>query len=91
MVNAPKQNLSPHPEGKYGTLTNPSTRQCHQANKGKRGLKAERVRALKALRTLRSKKNLAVEKRQEMHLLSNEEREIWIEDHAEQETAVASK
>jgi len=49
------------------------------------------VRALGALHSLRSKKKLAVEKIQEMHLLSNEEKEKWIEDFVERETTVARK
>jgi len=32
---------------------------------------------------------LAAEKRQEMHFLSNEEKEKWIEDYVEKETMVA--
>jgi hypothetical protein len=91
MVNAPKKNLSPLPAGKYGKWTKHSTRRRHQANKGKSGLEAERVRALGALRSLRSKKKLAAEKRWETHFLSNEERENWIEDYLERETAVARK
>jgi hypothetical protein len=91
MVNAPKKNLSPLPAGKYGKSTKHSTRRRHQANKGKSGLEAERVRVLGALRSLRSKKKLAVEKRRETHFLSNEEREKWIEDYVERETAVARK
>jgi len=54
-------------------------------------LEAERVRALGALRSLRSKKKLAAEKRQETHLLSNEEKQKWIEDYVERETAGARK
>jgi hypothetical protein len=91
MVNAPKNNFSPLPAGKYGKSTKKSTRRRHQANEGKSGLDAERVRALGALRSLRSKKKLAAEKRQEMHFLSNEEKEKWIEDFVERETAVARK
>ena len=91
MVNAPKMNFSPLPAGKYGKSTKKSTRRRHQANEGKSGLVAERVRALGALRSLRSKKKLAAEKRQETHFLSNEEREKWIEDFVERETAVARK
>jgi hypothetical protein len=34
---------------------------------------------------------LAAEKRREMHLLSNEEKEKWIEDYVERETAWARK
>jgi len=62
MGNAPKQNLSPLPAGKYGKSTKQSTRQHHQANEGKIGLVAERVRASGALRSLRSRKKLAAEK-----------------------------
>jgi len=91
MVNAPKKNLTPLPAGKYGKLTKHSTRRHRQANKGKSGLEAERLRALGALRSLRSKKKLAAEKRRETHFLCNEEREKWIEDYVEQETAVARK
>ena len=91
MVNAPKKTFSPLPAGKYGKSTKKSTRRRHQANEGKSGLVAERVRALGALRSLRSKKKLAAEKRQETHFLSNEEREKWIEDFVERETAVARK
>jgi len=54
-------------------------------------LEAERVRALGALRSLISKKKLAAEKRREMHFLSNEEKEKWIEDYVERETAGARK
>jgi len=91
MVNAPKKNLSPLPAGKYGKSTKQSTQRRHQANEGKSGLEAERVRALRALRSLRSKKKLAAEKNRETHFLSNEEKEQWIEDYVERETAVARK
>ena len=91
MVNAPKKNFSPLPAGRYGKLTKRSTQRRHQANEGKSGLEAERIRALGALRSLRSKKKLAAEKRREMHFLSNEEREKWIEDYVERETAGARK
>ena len=91
MVNAPKKNFSPLPAGRYGKSTKRSTQRRHQANEGKSGLEAERVRALGALRSLRSKKKLAAEKRRESHFLSNEEKEKWIEDYVERETAVARK
>jgi len=91
MVNAPKMNLSPLPAGKYGKSTKQSTLRRHQVNEGKSGLEGERVRALGALRSLRSKKKLAAEKKQETHFLSNEEKEQWIEDYVERETAVARK
>jgi len=90
MVKAPKKNFSPLPAGKYSKSTKKSTRQRHQANEGKSGSVAERVRALGALRSLRSKKKLAAEKRLETHFLRNEEREKWIEDFVERETAVAT-
>ena len=91
MVNAPKKKSSPLPAGRYGKSTKRSTQRRHQANEGKSGLEAERIRALGALRSLRSKKKLAAEKRREMHFLSNEEREKWIEDYVERETAGARK
>jgi len=40
---------------------------------------------------LRSKKKLATEKKRETQFLSNEEKEQWIEDYVERETAVARK
>jgi len=91
MVNAPKKNCSPLPAGRYGKSTKRSTQRCHHANVGKSGLDAERVRALGALRSLKSKKRLVAEKRQEMHFLSNEEKEKWIENYVERETAGARK
>ena len=75
MVNAPKKNVLPLSAGKYGKSTKQSTQRGHQANEGKSGLQAERVRAFGALRSFRSKKKLAVEKRQETHFLSNEEKD----------------
>jgi hypothetical protein len=89
MVNALKNYFSPLPAGKYGNSIKMSTHRRHQATDGKSGLVAERVRALGALHSLRSIKKLAAEKRQEKHLLSSEERETWIEDFVERETAVA--
>jgi hypothetical protein len=50
-------------------------------------LAAERVPALGALRSLRSKNKLAAEKRRETNFLSNDEKENWIEDYVERETA----
>jgi hypothetical protein len=43
------------------------------------------------LRSLRFKKKLAAKKRQETHFFSNEEKEKWIEDYVERETAGARK
>jgi len=91
MVNALKKNFSPVPAGRYGKSTMRSTQRRHQANEGKSGLEAEWIRALRALRSLRSKKKLAAEKRREMHFLSNEEKEKWIEYYVERETAGARK
>jgi len=91
MVNAPKKNLSPLPAGKYGKSTKQSTRRRHQANEGKSRLEAERVRAFGALGSLRSNKKIAAEKKRETHFLSHEEKEQWIEDYVERETAVARK
>jgi len=91
MVNAPKKNFSPLPTGRYGKSKKQSTQRRHQANEGKSGLVAERIRAVGALRSLKSKKKLAAEKRRETHFLSNEEKEKWIEDYVERETAGARK
>jgi len=91
MVNAPKENLSALPAGKYGKSTKQCTRRRHQANEWKSGLEAERVRALGALSSLRSRKKLVAEKKRETHFLSNEEKEQWIEDYVERETVVARK
>jgi len=91
MVNAPKKNFSPLPVGRYSKSTQQSTQRRNHANEPKSGLEAERVRELGALRSLRSKKKLVAEKREEMHLLSNEEKEKWIEDYVERETAGARK
>jgi len=91
MVNAPQKNFSPLTEGIYAKSTKWSTQQHHHANEGKSGLKAERVRAVGAWRSLRIKKKLVAEKHQETHFLSNEEKEKWVEDYVERETAGARK
>jgi len=49
------------------------------------------VRALGALCSLQSKKKLAAGRRRETLLFSNEEKEKWIKDPVERETAVARK
>ena len=89
MVNAPKNNFSPLLAGKYGKSTKQSTRQYHQANRGERGLEAEWGRELGALRRVHSKTQPPAEKRRETHFSSNEEKEKWIEDYVERDTAVA--
>jgi len=91
MVNAPKKMYSPLPVGRYGDWTKSSAQRRHHANEGMSGLEAERLRALGALGSLRSKKKRGAEKRQEMHFLSNEEIEKWIEDYVERETSGARK
>jgi len=91
MVNAPKENFSLLPAGRYAKSTKRSTQRCHQVNEGKRWLEAVRIRALRALRSVRFKKKLAAEKRRETHFLSNEEKEKWIEDYVERQTAGARK
>jgi len=40
---------------------------------------------------MRSKKKVAAERRQETNFLNNKEKEKWIEDYVERETAVARK
>jgi hypothetical protein len=91
MVNPLKKNFSPLPEDKYSKLTETATHQHHQANEGKSGSEVDWVRTLGALRSLRSQKKLVAEKCQETYILSNQEKEKWIEDSVERETAVARK
>jgi hypothetical protein len=91
MGKASKKDFSPLPAVRYGKSTNRSTQRRHQANEGKSGLEGERIRALGALRSLRSKKKFVVEEQRNTHLLSNEEKEKWIEDYVERETAGARK
>jgi len=91
MGNGPKMNFSPLPAGRNSKSTQRSTQRRHHANEGKTGLETERVRALGAQHSLRSKKKLAAEKRRETHFLSNEEKEKWIEDYVQSETAGARK
>jgi len=91
MVNAPKENHSPLPAGKYSKYTKQFTRRCQQANEGQSGLEASRVRALGALRSIWSEKKLSVKKRWEMCFLSNEEKKKLIQDCVDRETAVARK
>jgi len=91
MVNALKENFSPLPAGRYGKSTKCSTQRRQQANEGKSCLEAERIRAPGALRSLRSKQKLTVEERRETHFISNEEKDKWIEDFVERETAGARK
>jgi len=91
MVNAPKNNFSPLPVGRYGKSKKRSTQRRHEVNEGKSGSLADRIRALGALRSLKSKKKLAAEMRRETHFLSNEEKEKWIEDYVERDTAGARK
>jgi len=87
MVTAAQKHFSPLPAVRYSKSTMRSTQWHHSANQGKSSLEAERVRALDAVHSLRSKKMLAAEKRQEMQFVSNEEKEKWIEDYVQRETA----
>jgi len=91
MVNAPKKNFSPHPAGPNCESTQQSTQRRLQANEAMSGFVAERVRAPGALRSLRSRKKLAEEQRRETNFLSLEEKEIWIADYVDRETAGATK
>jgi len=89
MVNAPKKNFSLLLAGKYGKWTKQSTQRRYQVNEGNSSLEAERVLALGVLRSLWSKMKLAAETWRVTHFLSNEEKETWIEDDVERETAGA--
>jgi len=91
MVNDPKTNLPPHPREKSGKPRKRRKRRHHQVNEGMSGLETERIRALGTLRSLQSKKKCSAEKRQETHLLNIKEKEPWIGDYVERETAVTRK
>jgi len=91
MLNPPKMNFLPIPPGTYDKSTKRSTQWCHQVNEIKSGLEAERVQALGALCGLRSKKMLAAETQQEMHILTNEDTGKWIKDYVGRVTARARK
>jgi len=86
-VNAPNKNISPLPVGRYAKLTNLWTQSHQQATEGKSGLEAENVWAIRTLRSFQYKMKIAVEKLCEMHNLSNDKRDKWIEDYVETETA----
>jgi len=91
MVNAPNKMYSPLPADKYGKSTNQSTGQHQQAIEGKSGFEADGVRALRALCSLRSKKKIATDRRQQTNIMDTKEKENWIQDYVEWETAVARK
>jgi hypothetical protein len=91
MVNAPRKIFSRLLEGRYGKSTKRSIQRRHHLKEGKSGLEEERIRALGALRSLRSKMKLAAEKLRETHCVSNEEKEQWIQDYVDRETAGARK
>jgi len=91
MVKVPKKNLWPLPAGTHGKLAKKSIWRRQQAIKGKSGLEAKMVRGLGALRSVQSKKKLSAEKRRETHFLSKEDKEQWIKDYVDWETAVATK
>jgi len=89
MRNAQNKILSPVPAGKYGKLTKCSIWRRHRAKDGKSGLEPDRVRALGTLHSYRYNKKLVAGKQWESHLVSNDEKEKWIEDYVDRETAVA--
>jgi len=91
MVNAPKDDFWPLAARYYGKSTMPFTRRCHQANEGKSGRDTDKVGAFEALRSFRSKKQLVAKKGQDMHFISNAEKEKLIKDYVERETAQARK
>jgi len=82
-------NYSALPADKYGKSKKLSAHRRHQANRGQSGVVAEWARELGELHSLQSKKTLAAEKKLETHFLRIEEKEKWIENFGERETAVA--
>jgi len=91
MVDVPKKIFSPLPAGRYDESIKRPTQRRHQANEGQSCLEAERVRALRTLCSLRSKKKLAVNNRRETHFSRNEQKETYIEEYVDRETAGARK
>jgi hypothetical protein len=91
IVNPSKKNFSSLPAGRYRKSPKRSTQQGPHVNEGKCSLEVERIRALGALRRLRSKMKLAAELPRETHFLNNEEKEKWIQEYVERETAGARK
>jgi len=91
MVNVPKTIFLPLLAGRCGKSTKWSSQRHLQVNERKSDLEVKRVQTLPALGSLRSKKMLAAETRRETHFVSNEQKEKWIEDYVERETAGARK
>ena len=60
-------------------------------NEGKSSFEADTVRARGVLRSLGFEKKLAAKKWRETQFLSNEEKENWIEDYVQRESAGARK
>ena len=91
MFNAPKMNLLQLPVGKDSESAKLSTRWRHQASLGKICLEAELVQPIGAIRRIRSNTKLAAGIPWETHLLSNEDKENWIEGYVDRETALGSR
>jgi len=88
-VNASKKYIRPLAAAIYSKLTKQSTWQYHQANAAKSGFKAEMVRALGTLHGLQSQMEVTVERRRKSHFSTIEQKENWIKDHVDSDTAVA--
>jgi len=91
MVITLRKNFSPLPVGKSDKSRKCSIERRHHVHEWKSGLDAERVRAFGAWHSLRCKRKLVVQQQRETHFLSYEEKENWIKDCVERETAVARK
>jgi len=88
MVNAQKTNLLPQPVGISSKLTNLSTRRHHLVNENKSCFNAEWVWTLGALRSIKFSTMLTAVKWWQMHVLSNKEKEKWIEGYVDRDPAV---
>lgn len=91
MVDSSKKNYSPLPAGKYGRSDNPATVKRHRTNAGKSGIESERIRAHNNLRALKCKKRKKAEGSEEIRDMDSDQRDKWIEDYVERETAAARK
>src|SRR6187551_3430319 len=91
MVDLPKKNYNPLPTGKFGRLDNPATLKRHRTNSGKSGVESERIRAHNSLHSLKYKKRRKAAESNEIRFMTKKEREKWIENYVERETATARK
>jgi hypothetical protein len=91
MVNAPKKNISLHPEGKYDKSTKKSIHRRHQAKKARAAWWQNGSQHWEYSAACDLKRSLRQRKSRKHTFSRNEEKEKWIEHFVERETAVAGK